>query len=40
MPCALHSKNRAGQPWVKPGHDEKENHLNSLKMLAALWVML
>jgi hypothetical protein len=25
---------------VKPGHDEKENHLNSLKMLAALWVML
>ena len=22
MPCTLPSKNRAGQPWVKPGHDE------------------
>src|SRR6266852_3239890 len=24
MPCALHSKKRAGQPWHKAGHDDRD----------------
>src|ERR1700680_1547385 len=26
MPCALHSKNRAGQPWACPGHPRVYGH--------------
>src|ERR1700682_1655410 len=32
MPCALHSKNRAGQPWDKPGHDGGENLSRNFSM--------
>ena len=26
MPCTTLSNHRAGQPWVKPGHDDEERN--------------